>query len=69
MLVHSFHGPLLLSLERSHDHAPMSDQGIKEHRELIEAITLRDLATARQIMTRHLDRTAQRVRRSTASDS
>ena len=62
MLVQSFHGPLLMSLEESHIGAPMSHQGTGEHRELAEAIQARDVEAARQVMTRHLGRTAQRVR-------
>jgi DNA-binding FadR family transcriptional regulator len=61
MLVHSFHGPLLMSLEQSHAAAPMGHRGLDEHRELAQAIKNSDLPTARTVMTRHLDRTARRV--------
>lgn len=61
MLVQSFHGPLLMSLQESHATAPMGHRGTEEHRELTEAIQNRDLVAARAVMTRHLDRTARRV--------
>jgi GntR family transcriptional regulator, transcriptional repressor for pyruvate dehydrogenase complex len=62
MLVQSFHGPLLMSLAEAHQSAPMNSRGIDEHRKLSQAIKDRDLATAREIATTHLDRTARRVR-------
>jgi GntR family transcriptional repressor for pyruvate dehydrogenase complex len=62
MLVQSFHGPLLMSLQESHVAAPMGHQGTDEHRTLTHAIKDRDLAAAREVMTRHLERTARRVR-------
>jgi GntR family transcriptional repressor for pyruvate dehydrogenase complex len=61
MLMESFHGPMRMSLEEAHSSAPMSHQGVAEHRKLAEAIRQRDVAAARSIMTKHLDRTAQRV--------
>lgn len=68
MLVQSFHGPLLMSLEESHQSAPMSFRGIDEHRKLAQAIKDRDLAAARKVATTHLDRTARRVRHEENSD-
>ncbi|NRQ31811.1 FadR family transcriptional regulator [Nonomuraea sp. NN258] len=65
MLVQSFHGPLLMSLEESHADAPMGRQGTEEHLALTRAIQARDEAAARAVMTRHLERTARRVRRDT----
>jgi DNA-binding FadR family transcriptional regulator len=62
MLVQSFHGPLLMSLEESHVSAPMGHQGTDEHRKLAQAIQRRDLEAARKIMTTHLQRTAKRVK-------
>lgn len=62
MLVQSFHGPLLMSLAEAHQSAPMNSRGIGEHRKLSQAIKDRDMAAAREIATKHLDRTARRVR-------
>ena len=61
MLMHSFHGPMRMSIEESHADAPMSAQGVAEHRLLAEAIKQRDIEAARNVMTTHLDRTAKRV--------
>jgi GntR family transcriptional repressor for pyruvate dehydrogenase complex len=61
MLMQSFHGPMRMSIEESHVGAPMGHRGAEEHRDLTQAIEARDLARARKIMTKHLDRTAQRV--------
>jgi len=61
MLMQSFHGPMRMSIEESHVGAPMGHRGAEEHRALTEAIEARDLARARTVMTKHLDRTAQRV--------
>lgn len=63
MLVHSFHGPLLMSLLQAQVIAPlMGYRGSGEHREFIEAIADRDVERAREIMRVHLERTAGRVR-------
>lgn len=61
MLMQSFHGPMRMSIEESHLAAPMSRQGVEEHRRLAEAVKQRDLEAARDVMGTHLDRTAQRV--------
>ncbi|MGA5808790.1 FadR/GntR family transcriptional regulator [Streptomyces cellulosae] len=62
MLIHSFHGPMLMSLREAKVSAPlMGRQGSDEHRELVLAIQSRDLATAEAIMKAHLRRTASRV--------
>lgn len=61
MLLQSFHGPMRMSLEESHISAPMGERGTKEHRKLAQAIKDRDVAAAREVMTKHLDRTAKRV--------
>lgn len=62
MLVGSFHGPLLMSLEEAHIRAPlMGHRGAKEHLDLVHAIARRDETAAATIMRRHLQRTAKRV--------
>ncbi|GLZ07827.1 GntR family transcriptional regulator [Actinomadura sp. NBRC 104412] len=62
MLVQSFHGPLLMSLQQAQVAAPlMGARGAHEHYELVAAIEQRDLERARAIMTRHLQRTADRL--------
>lgn len=66
MLLSSFHGPMRMSIEESHIAAPMGHRGTEEHRKLAEAIQARDLAAAREVMTTHLERTAQRVAASEA---
>jgi GntR family transcriptional repressor for pyruvate dehydrogenase complex len=64
MLVHSFHGPLLMSLREAQVAAPlMGHRGTSEHREFVEAIAARDADKASEIMQRHLRRTAQRIAR------
>jgi DNA-binding FadR family transcriptional regulator len=68
MLVQSFHGPLLMSLAESHQSAPMGSRGVGEHRKLAQAIKDRDVDAACTIATRHLERTARRVRREEQSD-
>lgn len=62
-LVQSFHGPMLLSLRQARNVAPaMGRRGTEEHADLVEAIDKRDLETAIQVMSTHLDRTASLVR-------
>ncbi|WP_375490572.1 FadR/GntR family transcriptional regulator [uncultured Jatrophihabitans sp.] len=62
MLVHSFHGPLLMSLREAQVAAPlMGHKGTKEHRAFVEAIAERDATKATEIMRTHLSRTARRV--------
>jgi GntR family transcriptional repressor for pyruvate dehydrogenase complex len=62
MLVHSFHGPMLMSLQQAQVAAPlMGHRGTKEHRDLVAAIRARDLAKAEKVMRTHLGRTAKRV--------
>jgi GntR family transcriptional regulator, transcriptional repressor for pyruvate dehydrogenase complex len=68
MLVHSFHGPLLMSLREASTAAPlMGQRGTFEHRDLVEAIAARDVDKATGIMHRHLSRTARRLARASAS--
>lgn len=62
MLVGSFHGPMLMSLEEAHVRAPlMGPRGVKEHLQFVRAISRRDVGAAETIMRRHLQRTADRV--------
>lgn len=64
MLVHSFHGPLLMSLREAQVAAPlMGHRGTNEHRDFVEAVAKRDVERAEEIMSTHLDRTARRVAR------
>jgi DNA-binding FadR family transcriptional regulator len=64
MLVHSFHGPLLMSLREAQVAAPlMGHRGTAEHRDFVEAVARRDAAKAEEIMRVHLERTARRVAR------
>lgn len=68
MMVHSFHGPLLMSLRKAQVAAPlMGHKGTNEHREFLDAIAAKDSDRATQIMTTHLARTARRVARVRAS--
>lgn len=62
MLVHSFHGPMLMSLREAQVAAPlMGRRGTKEHRDIVDAIEARDSETASRIMRDHLRRTYKRV--------
>jgi DNA-binding FadR family transcriptional regulator len=64
MLVESFRGPLLMSLEAAHDRAPdMGKLGVREHEQFVDAIAARDPERATEIMREHLARTARRVTR------
>jgi DNA-binding FadR family transcriptional regulator len=69
MLVQSFHGPLLMSLLEAKNVAPvMGRTGVTEHVAFIDAIALRDVAKARDIMSTHVLRTAKRVGKASSSD-
>lgn len=62
MLVESLHGPLVMSLERAREAAPLHGrQGVREHRALVDAIATRDAAAATALMSTHLTRTAKRL--------
>ena len=62
MLVESFRGPILMSLQQAKDVAPeMGDLGTTEHEQFIEAVRRRDADKASRIMREHLSRTAHRV--------
>ncbi|MER6975551.1 FadR/GntR family transcriptional regulator [Streptomyces carpinensis] len=63
MLVQSFHGPMLMSLEQARAAAPlMGRRGTDEHRKLAQAIAKRDLEAATSVMRTHINRTARRVK-------
>ncbi|GAB1818304.1 FadR/GntR family transcriptional regulator [Herbidospora sp. RD11066] len=62
MLVQSFHGPLLKSLQEAQSLAPlMGHRGAGEHEDFVAAIEAKDAARASAIMREHLQRTADRV--------
>jgi GntR family transcriptional repressor for pyruvate dehydrogenase complex len=62
MLVESLHGPLLMSLERAREVAPLHGRkGVEEHRALVVAIAARDGQRAQELMHTHLARTAERL--------
>ena len=64
MLVESFRGPILMSLQEAGEAAPeMGGLGAREHEQFIEAVRRRDPETASKIMREHLDRTAHRLGR------
>jgi DNA-binding FadR family transcriptional regulator len=64
MLIESFRGPILMSLQTAHEAAPeMGGLGTREHEQFIEAVRRRDVDTASQIMREHLERTAHRLGR------
>ena len=64
LLVESLRGPLLMSLERAKEIDPktMGVSGVREHAALVRAIRDRDGDRAASVMSRHLDRTARRLR-------
>lgn len=62
MLVQSFHGPLLMSLREAQTLAPlMGRRGNTEHQEFVDAVERGDVDGATDIMRIHLQRTADRV--------
>lgn len=62
MLIHSFHGPLLMSLATAQKTAPeMGKRGLEEHREIVAAIQSGDAETGARVMREHLTRTADRL--------
>jgi DNA-binding FadR family transcriptional regulator len=68
MFVHSFHGPLLMSLREAQVASPlMGHRGSTEHRDFVEAVAQRDTERATEIMGTHLKRTARRVARMRAA--
>ena len=65
MLIESFRGPLLMSLQQAREEAApeMGNLGIREHEQFIEAVRRRDPDAASAIMRQHLERTAHRLGR------
>jgi DNA-binding FadR family transcriptional regulator len=64
MLIESFRGPLLMSLQQAQEAAPeMGGLGTEEHEHFIEAVRRRDADAASRIMREHLERTAHRLGR------
>ena len=64
MLIESFRGPMLMSLQQAREAAPeMGNLGIREHEQFIEAVRRRDPDAASTIMREHLERTAHRLGR------
>lgn len=62
MLVESFRGPILMSLEEAKATAPeMGELGTKEHQQFVDAVRRHDVEAAKSIMRQHLERTAHRV--------
>ena len=62
MLVESLHDPLIMSLERARQAAPLHGRrGVEEHRALVDAIAARDVRRATDLMRTHLERTAERI--------
>ena len=62
MLVESFRGPILMSLQEAKASAPeMGILGTEEHEEFVAAVRKRDATKAMHIMRHHLDRTAHRL--------
>lgn len=62
-LLESLQVPLRHSLEEAQAIAPrMGRPGVAEHRALVDAVAAHDVDAARSIMSRHLGRTARRVR-------
>jgi DNA-binding FadR family transcriptional regulator len=62
MLVESFRGPILMSLQEAKSAAPeMGGLGTKEHERFIEAVRGKDADAATRIMREHLGRTAHRL--------
>lgn len=55
--------PLLASLHQAYTVAPdLGGQGVREHREIVDAIEARDVERATAIMSEHLERAARRLR-------
>lgn len=57
--------PLASTLRRAREVDPAAGvEGVREHRAIADAVGVRDVETARRIMTEHLERTAARLRQS-----
>jgi DNA-binding FadR family transcriptional regulator len=64
VLVESFRGPILMSLQEAKNAAPeMGHLGTREHERFIQAVRRREPEAASRIMREHLQRTAHRVER------
>jgi DNA-binding FadR family transcriptional regulator len=62
MLIESFRGPILMSMQQAREAAPeMGDRGTHEHERFVEAVRHRDVHAASRIMRQHLERTAHRL--------
>jgi DNA-binding FadR family transcriptional regulator len=62
LLVESFRGPILMSLEEAKATAPeMGKLGTEEHQQFVAAVRKRNPEKAMRIMREHLNRTAQRL--------
>jgi len=62
LLVESFRGPILMSLEQAKATAPeMGKLGTEEHEQFVAAVRKRNPEKAMRIMREHLKRTAQRL--------
>ena len=65
LIIESFRGALLLSLQRASQTAPeMGRKGTEEHTAFVAAVRQRDSEKASAIMFEHLERTASRVKES-----
>jgi GntR family transcriptional repressor for pyruvate dehydrogenase complex len=65
MIIESLHGPMLMAMRRAQEiDSQFGDPGIKEHREIVQAISDRDPERARRTMEAHLARTAERFKES-----
>ncbi|HEU4543890.1 MAG TPA: FadR/GntR family transcriptional regulator [Jiangellaceae bacterium] len=63
LMTDALQAPLLASLQRARAIAPhMGDKGVLEHREIVEAVAVRDVGRATAVMSEHLERTARRLR-------
>jgi GntR family transcriptional repressor for pyruvate dehydrogenase complex len=63
MFAQSFHEPMVMSLLRAREQDPqVGILGTAEHREFVVAISKRDTTAAEAVMSRHLARTAKRLR-------
>lgn len=65
MLAQSFHGPMVMSLQQAQDVDPkVGVLGTQEHRRFVMAVRKRDVTAAQAVMSKHLARTAARVKAS-----
>lgn len=70
MLIQSFHGPLLMSLQEAHEAAPiMGRVGTDEHEQLVHAIRDRNLKAAQKVMQTHLGHTSHQLKEIKSAES